>query len=434
MIRYEVDNLEALNFVCHGALGGGVSRSLCLDNYGKALSAAILGFEIEVPDALRDRLRRPAAGGRLTRPGPRMAGTKHTILVAGASGVVGSAAVEHFAALPDWRGAGAVAPAAAAARRACATSRSTSPTRRPAAPRRPTLGGVTHLLYAALYELPELVAGWRDPRQMAVNEAMLRNLLDALEAGSRRLRHVTILQGTKAYGGHVEPAPVPAKERSPRHRHENFYWLQEDLLRERQPHAAWTFSVLRPQIVFGHAVSSPMNIVAAVGAYAAIRRELGLPLAFPGGGPLRQRRQRQPADRPRRRVRRHARGRRQRDLQRRQRRPARLARPVGVGGAALRHADRPRRAAALAAAMPAHEDAWARVVDRHGLRPLTLDQLVGSSWQFTDRAFGHGLERAADSVLSTIKLRQHGFADCEDTEDSLHHWLERMQAERLLPR
>ena len=57
VVRYEVDNLEALNFVCHGALGGGVSRSLCLDNYGKALSAAILGFEVEVPDGLRDQLR-----------------------------------------------------------------------------------------------------------------------------------------------------------------------------------------------------------------------------------------------------------------------------------------------------------------------------------------------------------------------------------------
>jgi hypothetical protein len=55
--RYEVDGLHALNFVAHGALGGGVSRSLCLDNYGKALSAALLGFELEIPEDLRDRLR-----------------------------------------------------------------------------------------------------------------------------------------------------------------------------------------------------------------------------------------------------------------------------------------------------------------------------------------------------------------------------------------
>jgi len=62
VIRYEVDNIEALNFVCHGALGGGVSRSLALDNYGKALSSAILGFPIEVPDDLVPLLRAmPAA-------------------------------------------------------------------------------------------------------------------------------------------------------------------------------------------------------------------------------------------------------------------------------------------------------------------------------------------------------------------------------------
>lgn len=55
--RYEVDGLCALNFVAQGALGGGVSRSLCLDNYGKTLSAAVLGFDIDVPDALRPLLR-----------------------------------------------------------------------------------------------------------------------------------------------------------------------------------------------------------------------------------------------------------------------------------------------------------------------------------------------------------------------------------------
>ena len=54
--RYEVPAVGALNFVAHGALGGGVSRSLCLDNYGKALSSAILAFELEVPDHLVPQL------------------------------------------------------------------------------------------------------------------------------------------------------------------------------------------------------------------------------------------------------------------------------------------------------------------------------------------------------------------------------------------
>lgn len=55
--RYEVDAIHALNFVAFGALGGGVSRSLCLDNYGKSLSAAVLGYEIEVPESLTGKLR-----------------------------------------------------------------------------------------------------------------------------------------------------------------------------------------------------------------------------------------------------------------------------------------------------------------------------------------------------------------------------------------
>ena len=55
--RYEADNLAALNFVAEGALGGGVSRSLSLDNYGKALSAAILGFQIDVPEQFGNLLR-----------------------------------------------------------------------------------------------------------------------------------------------------------------------------------------------------------------------------------------------------------------------------------------------------------------------------------------------------------------------------------------
>jgi hypothetical protein len=57
VLRYEVDNLAALNFVAEGALGGGVSRSLCLDNYGKSLASRILAFELDIPDRLANHLR-----------------------------------------------------------------------------------------------------------------------------------------------------------------------------------------------------------------------------------------------------------------------------------------------------------------------------------------------------------------------------------------
>ena len=47
MTRHEVPNLCALQFVCEGALGGGVTTSLAMDAHGKSLSYALLEMEIE---------------------------------------------------------------------------------------------------------------------------------------------------------------------------------------------------------------------------------------------------------------------------------------------------------------------------------------------------------------------------------------------------
>lgn len=48
--RFELPNLHALNFLLHGALGGGGTVSLKTDAQGKTLSTALLRLEIEVPD------------------------------------------------------------------------------------------------------------------------------------------------------------------------------------------------------------------------------------------------------------------------------------------------------------------------------------------------------------------------------------------------
>ena len=40
--RYELPNLNALNFVIHNVLGGGVNSSLRLDRHGKTLSSHLL--------------------------------------------------------------------------------------------------------------------------------------------------------------------------------------------------------------------------------------------------------------------------------------------------------------------------------------------------------------------------------------------------------
>jgi non-ribosomal peptide synthetase component E (peptide arylation enzyme) len=46
VVRYELPNLFALNFVMDQALGGGVTRSLALDAHGKSLSSALLDIDL----------------------------------------------------------------------------------------------------------------------------------------------------------------------------------------------------------------------------------------------------------------------------------------------------------------------------------------------------------------------------------------------------
>ena len=60
--RYELPNLNALNFLLHGALDGGGTLSLKTDAQGKVFSTALLRMVIEVPDAEAKRLGLPAAG------------------------------------------------------------------------------------------------------------------------------------------------------------------------------------------------------------------------------------------------------------------------------------------------------------------------------------------------------------------------------------
>jgi hypothetical protein len=49
VMRYELDNIKAFNFVMYEALDGGVTQSLRLDKHGKTLSFKLLDMEIEYP-------------------------------------------------------------------------------------------------------------------------------------------------------------------------------------------------------------------------------------------------------------------------------------------------------------------------------------------------------------------------------------------------
>jgi hypothetical protein len=52
--RYELPNIQALNFVIENALAGGASRSLRIDTQGKALGVALMELRLPSPEPPRE--------------------------------------------------------------------------------------------------------------------------------------------------------------------------------------------------------------------------------------------------------------------------------------------------------------------------------------------------------------------------------------------
>ena len=139
-----------------------------------------------------------------------------------------------------------------------------------------SLSDVTHIFYAAFQERPT----WAEHDHP--NLMLLRNAVEPIAAASRNLQHVHLVEGTKIYGSHLGPFKTPAKESDPPHMLPDFYHTQETWLRGFQAGKNWSFSALRPQTVCGFATGNPMNLVVGLAVYAAISKELGLPLRYPG--------------------------------------------------------------------------------------------------------------------------------------------------------
>jgi len=81
---------------------------------------------------------------------------------------------------------------------------------------------------------------------------MRRNLFEPLEMAAEWSSARDVLQGTKAYGAHYRTITsyVPARERWPRHPHENFYWLQEDYLTRQAKGKDWHWTIPLPTRLF----------------------------------------------------------------------------------------------------------------------------------------------------------------------------------------
>ena len=107
-----------------------------------------------------------------------------TVLIAGATGVVGRAALEHFAQLPEWRvvSVSRRRPDGAPAHRTRHLSVDlTDP--KACTDAVTSIGEITHVVYAALFEKPGLVKGWREPDQISSKVPLTTLLLFASNAG-----------------------------------------------------------------------------------------------------------------------------------------------------------------------------------------------------------------------------------------------------------
>jgi len=356
---------------------------------------------------------------------------KNKMLIVGALGTVGRSALEHFEAAPDWDVVGL-----SRRRPDFATDAEwVSADLRNAAECAERLGqirGISHIAYAAVFEKPNVTKGWAERDHVQINLEMLQNVVNAVEQPGNDLQHISLLQGSKAYGAHLGPYRMPARESDPRYMPPNFYYDQMDWLAERQQGRDWGWTILRPQVVCGLALGSPQNVVSAIGVYATISRELGMPLRFPGG----EAKIGEATD-----ARLIARG-----LEWAAHSPAAHNETFNItnGDVYIWQNLWPRIAAlfdmphaepnpfSLGRVMPENEHIWDRIVEKYGLMPNSYKTIV-PSWQFADYLLGYG-GRPNPMHVSTIKIRKAGFHDCVDTEEMFLDLLATLQARNVLPR
>ena len=284
---------------------------------------------------------------------------------------------------------------------------------------------LTHVVFAALAPPAPSPAA-----EVAANLPLLVNLVEALTAAGAPLVRIVLVQGAKVYGAHLGPYRTPAKESDPRHFPPNFYYNQEDYLRQAAAEGDWTWSAVRPSGVCGVSIGSPMNVALALAVYGSICRELTVPMHFPGtvGGFT--------------------------HLQ--ELTDARLlARAIAwalteprcageafniTNGDLIRWANLwpalaqffevepgPPLPIPLATFMADKNELWAQLTRRDGLREHRLHGLVG--FEFTDFLF----RLEYDVISDTGKARRFGFPDCLDSESALQDLFDGLRQARIIP-
>jgi len=346
-----------------------------------------------------------------------------TVLVVGASGVIGRDYIRHIEENPDWNAIGVSRRPPADTNRVRYISADLSDADA-ATEALSALPEITHMMYAGYTDRPT----WAE--QCEPNAALLRNALDAVERGSGALEHVVLMQGQKYYGSHLGPFKTPTREDDPRHMPPNFYYNQQDLLAERSANADWHYSCLRPHVVCGYAARSPMNIVLLLGVFASVCKALNLPLFFPGK-PRAYRSVYQATD-------------------------ARLLSSAIHWAATNPMCDNesynitngdffrwehlwpkmaewfdmplgPVQTLSLAQFMTDKDELWSRIVSEHGLNDINFSEAV--KWGFGDYVFSCEW----DIMASTTKSRQHGFLEFIDSEERFLELFQELRDRRVIP-
>lgn len=286
------------------------------------------------------------------------------------------------------------------------------------------LGDVTHAFYAAYLERPS------PPELVATNLGMLANLVDAIEPVASRLEHINLVEGTKWYGSHLGSFRTPARETDPRHMPPNFYYDQQDFLEARQMGRRWNWSAMRPHTICGFAVGNPMNLTTVIAVYAAISKELGVPLSHPGkaanyrilyqatDSALVAKAMVWMATSPQ--CANQAFNITNGDLFRWENLWPKIAAffDMEVG---------PQRNISLQQFMADKGPVWDRIVKKHGLKPHKFEEIA--AWKFGDFAFS-----AEWDVISDMgKARRFGWTEAVDTEEMFLRLFEEFRRERVIP-
>ncbi|HSG75831.1 MAG TPA: SDR family oxidoreductase [Burkholderiales bacterium] len=348
-----------------------------------------------------------------------------TAAVVGAQGVIGRYIVEKLASLPDWSVVGLSRRKGADAPRVKHIPVDLLDPR-DARAKLASLKDVTHVFFAAFQPGSGPAADYA--KNIAANLELLVNSVSPIDQASSKLERVVLVTGTKYYGSHLGPFKTPAKEDDPRHAGPNYYFDQIDWLAEYKKGKRWSWTELRPQTLCGFAPGTAMSIVSVIAVYAAMRKELGLPLAFPGTAwsSLYQ-------------VTESAHIAEAAHWAATEPRCANQAYNITNGDyfrwqhvwpAIAKVFDMPvaePQPHALVDFMADKAPLWDAMVKKHGLKPYSFKDVV--AWPFGDYVFNCDW----DVMTSTTKCRQHGFHAVVDSEEMFGRLLRRFRAERIVP-